>query len=165
MDGARWIMWFVKNDIIMSHITGKDWHNKQSASVKKSDPNTPEWTKIICNCKRDLQRFISCFSFAVNTPVVYLYAVVAAGTGHTWLTSSCTIVYLAKQCGRMSWEFIQWCHGIFWTSVTSSQRHFAKYLLQSSPYKWRQSHWGNYFPYHSGDNNTERKNFKSQGGI
>lgn len=41
MDGAKLIMWFVKNDI-MSHITGKDWQNKQSASVKKYDPNTPE---------------------------------------------------------------------------------------------------------------------------
>lgn len=151
MDGAKWIMWFVKNDI-MSHITGKDWQNKQSASVKKYDPNTPEWTKItICNCKRDLQRFISCFSFTVNTRVFYYLQL--------WVQE---LVTLDKHL------FAQWCIWhvktakclfkvvmAFFGQVSCSHVILHKYFLQSSPYKWRQSHWGNYFPHHSGDNNTK----------
>lgn len=35
MDGAKWIMWFVKNNITLNHIAGKDCQNKQSASEKK----------------------------------------------------------------------------------------------------------------------------------
>lgn len=123
MDGARSIMWFVKNDIIMSHVTGKDWQNKQSALVKKSDPNTPEWTKItICNCKRDLQRFVSCFSFAVNTPVVYLHAVGCRNRSyliyiflHNSVFGETTQQNVMGIYSRVSWHILDKCH-VFTTS-------------------------------------------------
>lgn len=145
----------------MSHITGKDWQNNQSVSVKKSDPNTPEWTQItICNCKRDLQRFISCFSFAVNTPVVYLHAIVALGTGHTWYTPSCTIAYVAESRGNLFKGVMA-----FFGQVSHIHVILQKNLLQSLPYKWRQSHWGNYFPDHSGDINRKTESSKVKVGF